>query len=522
MPDVAMPDESNTSPGGGTEPTLGEGPEEGDRPAADGDGRRRGHVWYVVAAVGIAIGTIAVVVWQWHSRTQSPPRQSLTYSFTHADDPAALQRIDHAKVHGELFPAWVLSVARAKTGGTWANADAAYDRLRAAVHTDANLGAILDELRGLARQEAWAHGRRIVVLFDAWCEYLVRNGIPFEARAVVHQGGDGPSWVSARFYRRDASVPMRVGTHTVVVNFVRRVDRLNVHERYRGQVEEAGRSARVVVDRISDFALTSVWPLLRQTSPGEADLLSATERAFAPAVSAAVEAALPADAVAVLRRTALARASLARVARQISDRAACGSTFGINFVPWNGFTDDALDDLDDLAAETGEADCPEVTPDEAADARRYSRESAETPAGELLAALERLVAWTARSTAIHEARHLADDQDAQAGGVLHCPECASLAPASIVEASAFIASFADPSTGNLAVYQACSLPAGTDPDAHQAAIRFLLSMLLPDGCPRPPPNNQTVRAAALERRLFGRSDPTLFAGDPPDRCAVAR
>jgi hypothetical protein len=237
-------------------------------------------------------------------------------------------------------------------------------------------------------------------------------------------------------------------------------------------------------------------------------------------VTAEIDAALPAETVAVLRGVACARAKLQRVARQIEERAACGSAYGINYVPWNGFGPDTVASLRERAAATGHSLCPEVTADEADDAARYSQELAFVP--RLRVQLERLVAWAARSTAIHEARHVADDLDEQAGKPLRCASCGRLPASSLAELSAYLASFADPATGYAALYQSCSLRASASAGPFAPALDAVLPRLLPGGCNGVIPDDAPASAATLEQELLGRNDAIALGGEFPSVVPATR
>ena len=308
--------------------------------------RRIGVAVILGAASALAVAAVVVLVAASDGpeggRDAGDGDPSAPYVFAHPNDPAALAKIDQAKVHGELFPKWIVAAAHARSYEAWQESKEVFAGLREAVTPDANLTAIADELQSLVDENAWSHAKRILVLYQAWSDYLERNGIGYEVRAVVHEGGSAPPWVGARFYATVAPLAVRVGDRELEVRLVRRTDDLNIRELYLGSASEKGRGVRVVVDRISDFALRELWPLLTPVPEGDWDPLTLRERNFAPRVAAEIEAALPADAVESLRRTAPARACLTRVVRQVEDRASCGSRYGFNFVPWNGFSADTL------------------------------------------------------------------------------------------------------------------------------------------------------------------------------------
>jgi hypothetical protein len=477
-------------------------------------------VLIVVAACAVAVVVLLRSLAGDEEEQPPPDADVMPYVFAHPDDPAALRNIDMATVHGVLFPEWIVACAHALSHERWEQARQAFAALHAAVQDDATLVAILDELQSLVGGDAWRGAQRILALYKGWSDYLARNGIPYEVRAVVHEGGEGPPWVSARFYRTVAAFTVRVGARTVEANLVRRVDSLNLRELYLGEAREEGGSARILVDRVSDLALSELWPLLCAPPAAAVTAWTDVQWSFAPRVAAEIAAALPPDALTLLQGAACARAQLERVARQIEERADCGSRYGINFVPWNGFGADTLTSLGRRAEATAGAACPDVTPEEAADAALYSRALAFAP--RLRPNLERLVAWAARPTAIHEARHVADHLDEQAGKPLRCASCGRLPAPSLAELSAYLASFADPATGYAALYQACSLEQSPTLGPQVFALAVILPRLLPEGCTGVLPDDIPARAADLQQELLGRYDALTLGGEFPATVPATR
>ncbi|MBI5499614.1 MAG: hypothetical protein HY907_05195 [Deltaproteobacteria bacterium] len=488
--------------------------------------RRRRLGVAVILAVAVALAVAGIVVLHAASRGPAEGADAAEavpegpYVFGHPDDPAALATIDHAKVHGELFPGWIVAAAHARSYEAWQEAKRVFSGLREAAAPDANLAAILDELQTLVDENAWSHASRILVLYEAWSDYLARNGVGYEVRAVVHEGGSAPPWVGARFYATVAPLGVRVGEHEVEVRLVRRTDDLNVRELYLGSASEKGKGVRVVVDRVSDFALRELWPLLAPVPAAGEDPLTPLERNLAPRVAADIEAALPADAVAVLRDTAGARACLTRVVRQVEERQECGSRYGFNFIPWNGFSADTLASAARRAERSAGDACPALTREEAADMARCSAEPA--AAAGVRPALERLVAWAARHTVVHEARHGADDAAAEAGRPLACGDDTGLSGDSCQELSAYLAAFADPATGFTAAFQACSYRNDTLGGPAARALDVAFARLLPGGCESPLPPGFKDAAARLQRELLGRAEPVVLPAAYPATLPVLR
>jgi hypothetical protein len=127
-------------------------------------------------------------------------------------------------------------------------------------------------------------------------------------------------------------------------------------------------------------------------------------------------------------------------------------------------------------------------------------------------ALEHLVGFVAGAVVVHEARHAADDAVLAGQGIscVGCPEGTS--HRSALEGSAYLASFADPVHGALAMYQACALDPEWVPD--RVAMVSWLAERLGGGCEGGSPVDRAARAAALEGEIFGRSEPVEVVDFP--------
>ena len=203
-----------------------------------------------------------------------------------------------------------------------------------------------------------------------------------------------------------------------------------------------------------------------------------------------------------LQAAAPHRRAMLRVVEQVHERHRCGSQFVISRVPWNGFEPADVVRLEVHAAAAAHQACPDVTPEEAdilVTSSRWLRQQEGLREG-----LEKLIAWVASVVVIHEARHAADD-DGRLGGedaleCLACPE--DLARVGVLEASAYIASFADPQRGVLAMYQACRLDPERTP-VRSRAVAFLTHQL-GTSCIEGPPPDLVQRGRGVEVELFGR------------------
>jgi hypothetical protein len=297
-----------------------------------------------------------------------------------------------------------------------------------------------------------------------------------------------------------APVPLRV---------LRRVDRSNLREGYLGMVVEGDERALVLVDRVRDFALDELWQLFDPALDPE---LSAREAAFAPLARAEAAALLEPAQVEVLRATARARWEMRAVGMAMELRRACGAGLSMRAPPWQGLDKAELDLLEDLSARSGNPACPDITLDEVDRLRAATRLIRQT--GDLEPALEALVAWAARATAVHELQHVADTR---AHGVLEAPPCGSCGelPAAVGrELSAYTASLAHSGAGSAALLQACQQRGGS----HGWAVDELSGRL--GGACDVPGVTLGARAQALEAALYGARDAMAIPQDWPQGLPV--
>lgn len=479
--------------------------------------RRRRRGWWMAFAVLV---TLVLVIVSRVPRVQAWAKGEVDWQGRRsyvAEHPPRLDRIDLQRVHAELLPRWLIAQGRRAAGEGAEDEIAAFAELRDAVAHDGNLAALLDELHELSPPSRLGEApRRALYLTWAWSHYLDRNGAPFLVLGNVRTHGFGPL-LGATIHRVLADVEVTVGTDAHRVRITSRIDGLNLREVYLGA---AGRDDAVVVaDRLRDFALDEVWPLL------DPWLETRTPAAlgFAPPIRAEVEARVSPTAMEQLRGTAAARGSIMEAVRAIEARRRdCDSGFHVDAVPWDGLPPARLSRLAALAERHVERSCPGITVAEAQALARATETLEADPS--LAAALEELVALVAEHVAIHEARHLADA--AHAGGFDEPLPCASCSEAMGIparaELSGYLASLAWSPAPALALYQACrSLGADQgkplEPgEPHREALELLQRRIGPVCTKGPPPALRTL-ARHLEQEMLGRSDPIALPESFPRR-----
>lgn len=438
------------------------------------------------------------------------------------DHPVALERVDLPRVHAELLPRWLVAQGHHARGDGAAAEAEAWQALHAAVAPDPNLASLLLELRALSPPlELREQPHRALYLAWAWNEYLDRHDAPFLVQASVRAHGFGPV-LTATTYRVHADVAVAVGTSAHRVRITSRVDGTNLREAYLGAAGE--HDAVVVADRLQDFALMEVWPLLDPWL----ELGPAVRRGFAEPIRAEARARLSPAAFERLAATAAARWSITRTVQAIEARRRdCEAGLRINEVPWDGFGPTRLARLGEIARRHDGRACPGIT---AAEVEALAEATAQLEADATLqAALEELVALTAEHVAIHEARHLADA--ALAAGFDEPLPCASCSEAMGItaraELSGYLASLAWSPSPALALYQACR-SLGSDQgrplqpgEPHRDALE-LLQRRVGAVCVDGPPPRLHALARHLEQEMLGRSDPIALPRSFPRRLPLHR
>lgn len=466
----------------------------------------------LAALVGTLIAALPPVQRWWRGETDWRGRR--IYEPPHGVDAQRLAQVDLRAVHAELLPRWLVAQGR-RARGHGGDEPEAFAALREAVAADPNLVELLEELRALSPSPVLrGDPHRALYLAWAWNAYLDRYDAPFLLTGRVLATGSGPVF-AATTYRIHADQQVRVGADVHRVRIGSRIDGTNAHELYLGA---AGREdALVVVDRLRDFALVDVWPLL---DPSLEDQLPA-RRAFGRALRQEAEQRLSEPGLQALRDGAAPRWSIVRTLLTLHERRRhCGAGVRINDVPWSGFTADRLERLAAMAERHRERSCPGITPDEVARLGEASRALAEIPG--LRDATEELLAWTAEHVTIHEARHLADAEHADGfDEPLPCRSCPP--PMGILaraELSGYLASLAWSSSPATALYQACralasdhraSTPVG---GPHREAMELLQRRLGPVCIDGPPPDLRGL-GRLLELEMLGRSEPIALGEEHP-------
>lgn len=408
-----------------------------------------------------------------------------------------LSSIDMAKVHGQLLPAWFISLQHSPHSIGRTEAEAAFRALRDEVGKDPNLGLLLGQLHESLMNGTYDFRGEVRALFKGWNEYLAQGGVPFRMEYRIDRTPHGPA-IRVRCYRVVADVPVLDQHSTLHVLLLARQDRTNLIEGFLGQTSPDRGTALVMTDRIAEYAIDQLWPLF---APHD----ESSELALVTMVRKEARLALGESATGVLARSFAVHHALRAELSSLANRRGCGSGVLIERVPWDGLSERTLAMVNGVARKNDSRHCTRVTQRDADRVSSVSQQLREH--AELESALATLGGWVARAVVAHESRHLADDESTQeAGGTNLCHGCpASFDDKTRAEVAAYLASFATAGVGYVALFQAC----GNDPErrgAHSVALDLLLPRLLAAGCTGPIPEDLRARAAALRAELIGRSD----------------
>jgi hypothetical protein len=425
------------------------------------------------------------------------PRVAPAFRPAYPRDPVLLASVDMAKVHGQLLPAWFISLQHSPHSIGRTAAEGAFRALRDEAGKDPNLGLLLDLLRDQLMAGTYDFRGDVRALFKGWNDYLAQASVPFRLEHHVERTQRGPL-VHVRSYRVLAEVPMLERGSDRHVLLLARQDHTNLVEAFLGQTSLEPGTALIIVDRVAEYAVDQLWPLFAQPkATSESELASKVRDEALRAVGAPVAE--------ILARTYEVHRTLQSEVAALSNRKGCGSGVIIERVPWDGLSERTMALVNRVAHKNERRHCPKVTMQDAARVSTISRELREH--GELESALGTLTGWLTRAVAAHELRHLDDDAATPEDRVkAPCRDCPAWFDYSTrAEVAAYLASFASPGLGYVALLQACG-NAAERRGSHSIALEYILQQLLTSGCTGPIPDDFYARAATLRSLLTGRSE----------------
>lgn len=477
--------------------------------------QQRRRTRWIRLAVTIFFVLLAVIVLVNWDATRLGAREAWFRAVAAVDDDE-LAGVDLQRVHSDLLPAWLIARSNESDPGGSARAEVAYNTLLHAVAPSPGLSRVIHLTHDATAEPGrmFEHADRLIGLINDWNAVMSRHGRRWWIDGNVLKGGN-----AVLFYVKSYSVAAElrafVGQQPIDARIVARVDRLNVVENVLGHASPGDHAAVVLVDRLHDFALERVWPVLG----GELENVAMSARTLAPLVRQEVSAALSRETFDVLATTAAHRLRLLEVQRSIHERQHCGNSLAIRAVPWNGLGRTDIRQLSSLAASSHGDSCPTVTPTEFAAISVASAALREND--RLENAVANLVAWLARSITVHEVRHMADQvADRGLELPLPCTPCDdSLSMRARAELSAWLAELAWSDSGYTTLLHACTL------DVHpRSATGAALNRILDDlGDPcEAPPRAIAIRARQLESAIFGRSQRIALPANFPVTLSIGR
>jgi hypothetical protein len=509
--------------------TAGEASVDGSEPVAHWESIQSARPWILAWRVIFGLLVVWSAGWLLVTKVMRPTRSELhaaqatelghprRYVPAHPADRAVLGSIDMDRVHSELLPVWIAAMQNHPYTSGRKHAEQAFIALRDAAGKDANLRDLLDQLHAKVMDGVSAFSGDIRELLQGWNRYLQDNSVPWRVEHFIDKTARG-SILLTRSYYVLADTAVAVGGEPQHVMLVTRADRSSQTEAYFGHTVVDGDAAMVVTDRVADFAIQRVWPLLaadsRESGAGyDPDLIEQLRREAA--------AALPSDTLRELERTAPVHAKIVQAVADLGQRTGCGKSIVVDPVPWNGLSARSQQMARAVAQDNEKRQCDRLTLEDA-EALSEMSESLGTDS-ELRPALQRLTAWVARAVVVHEARHLADDHHAARWErTPRCRSCpSSMTPNERAEVSAYLASLSAEGLGSLALLQACGVDT-SQRSANAGALSFILPTLAPAGCVASVPQDMQARARALDESLFGRSDVVAFGAEFPDSLPVTR
>ena len=455
---------------------------------------RRDAILKNIAASLIAISALLAV--GWFIFGDSVKRAWRAYKLESAAASRRANMTELERVHAELLPRYIIGASN-----NYRDTPTRLEEPRAALAREPALleltNSIADDLQD--PEQLVERGDHLMASVSDWNKFMDAAGEPWWVDANIYLSPES-KFFYLKTYKILADFDVMVGDSPYRTRMAARADSTNVVESFLGHTSPRQDGAIILADRLYDFSLREVWPLLGEL-PEDA---SPRARAFHAELDREARATMNAETLELLAAHSASRHDLVKTLDAIRSRRSCGSKFSITDLPWDGMPEDELDLLHKYAERDRYADCPSIKPEEVEIILESSQNLRDDEA--LKTAAEELVAHVAHAVTIHEARHAADHETAEAfTKLLPCTRCdeLGLGRSARAELSAYLASFSSERSGYTALFQACGLDF-TRPTPHVQALILILDSL--DANCEAPPEDLNTRARQLEVELFGRSD----------------
>ena len=411
-------------------------------------------------------------------------------------------------IHSDWLPEWALS----RVGQIHGEPTRTRDQLLESLQNAPVLHDIVRSLETSSDDPKTTSSDEILPLCWTWNQYLDEHDRPWRIRCNMVVRED-ERWFYITGYQVLADVQVDVEDTPQRVRLLRRMDRTGAREPYLGHAGTQSEGALLVLDRIRDFAMNSVWPLM---DPEFDDLQNEFTRALAPEIRLELTRSLSVEHLTNLRRTAGIRLEMVEIWNEMEPIRRCRGLEQLR-LSWWGVSPESLMPLVNESEEEHQ-NCPNASPDDLGRLLQLTEDLAME--AELLPALDHILAWTAHPIIVHEARHLADRTTDGSDGP-PCPGCSRpLSAAERSELSAYLSTLTHPSLSNLSRLQACEALSSLPTESiHAQALQELQRQGLENMCSEAIPDFINRSQAAMAR-LLGRSPFTTMSIDFPRRLPV--
>lgn len=455
----------------------------------------------------ILFASIAVLALVTLALYPSLSRSFKRYQLQSTQDARRASMTSLERIHVELLPSWIIHLSNQRDDSEARH----YAELTTFLQSeDPGALPLVEELRTLLlqRDRLVELADSLLAIIDLWNARQEEAGRPWWLAANI-VSSSRTSYFYIKSYKILADFDVLVDDRPYRTRISARADNLNVVESMLGHTSPGEDGAFILADRLYDFSLSEVWPLLDP----DTSHMAPRDAAFSPHVRQELQRLVEPSHFSLLTTFASTRHDLEQVIAAVRARKeSCGSAFSIMQLPWNGFPQDQIAQLERYVDRDRYEPCPSLTEEELDTLREATATLQDEP--DLQIAVEHLVAAVSRAIAVHEARHAADHHTAN--GLLEplaCDACdeAHLSTSARAELSAYLATFAASPNPYTALYQTCSIDLH-GPTPHATALRFALPRLNVD-CDSAPPSDLARRARDLEQSLFTRSSEIVL---PPE------
>ena len=365
--------------------------------------------WVLIGLLFVLIAVNVAVFGLMESPTEVPeinPSEPITDGEPPVEE-ASVQwdEINLERVHSWLLPSWAI----ARINGSNEQTKELREELLAELSPNPKLVELFLSLEASGSEPESTTTEQFVPICWAWNQYLDRHQAPWRIRCIQYVVQED-TWFYINTYQVVADVIVDIEDEGHRVRLLRRMDRNGARENYLGHTGTEVEGALLVLDRIRDFALDDLWPLLdsepAKNSPPYQVILG-------PAVRSDIQRVVGSEHMTVLSRTAGIRKEMLNIWSDLQPIRDCLELSHLR-LPWSGPTKETLSQFKGERTRQPNP-CPEIPPKKLGRLLQITDELAKE--GQLVPALDHLLAWAARPVVLHEAQHLADRRPSEERGL---------------------------------------------------------------------------------------------------------